>query len=355
MNLLESARVRIDEIDAQMAALFEERMKAVGDVIIYKRDNNMPILDAGREALVVEKNTARIQNEELKSYYADYIRYQMSLSRAYQAQVLGRDQVAYQGVEGAFSHIAAMRLFPHGRAVSFATWEDVFDAVESGRVARGVLPFENSNAGDVSDVLDLCYLRNLYVVDVYDLPVSQNLLALPGAKLSDIRDVYSHPQAISQSKPFLQANSLPTHAMTNTALAAKYVADSGDVSKAAIASPETAALYGLQVLVPNINSDQDNTTRFIVVSKEKPTDGNRFSLLFTVDNKPGKLAEVIQCVGASGFNMESIKSRPMPHERFQYYFYIEVVGSPNAESTRTLLTQLDKICRTVRLLGIYRK
>ena len=118
---------------------------------------------------------------------------------------------------------------------------------------------------------------------------------------------------------------------------------------------ETAALYGLEVLVPSINTDGDNTTRFIVLSREKPTGGNRFSLLFTVDNKPGKLGEVIQIIGASGFNMESIKSRPMPHVPFEYYFYVELVGDPTADETAALLRELDRTCRTVRLLGVYTK
>ena len=235
-------------------------------------------------------------------------------------------------------------------------YRKVFDAVERGDAARGVVPFENSHAGDVSAVLDLCYNHPaLWVVDVYDLPISQNLLVLPGTKLDQIRSVYSHQQAIAQSETFLRQFGLPATAMANTAMAAKFVAESGDASKAAIASVETAALYGLEVLVPSINTDGDNTTRFIVLSREKPTAGNRFSLLFTVDNKPGKLGEVIQIIGASGFNMESIKSRPMPHVPFEYYFYVELVGDPTADETAALLRELDRTCRTVRLLGVYTK
>ena len=184
---------------------------------------------------------------------------------------------------------------------------------------------------------------------------SQNLLVLPGTQLTEIRSVYSHQQAIAQSETFLKQFHLPATAMLNTAMAAKFVAESGDKTKAAIASAETAALYGLEVLVPRINTDGDNTTRFIVISREKPTAGNRFSLLFTVDNKPGKLAEVIQVIGASGFNMESIKSRPMPHVPFEYYFYVELVGDPTADETGALLHELDRTCRTVRLLGVYTK
>ena len=270
--------------------------------------------------------------------------------------MLGRNRAAYQGVEGAFAHIALRALFPHAEAVSCPTWDEVFDAVSRGDTAHGVVPFENSHAGDVSAVLDLCYNHpELWVVDVYDLPISQNLLVLPGTQLAQLKHVYSHQQAIAQSETFLKQFRLPATAMPNTAMAAKFVAESGDPSKAAIASAETAALYGLEVLVPSINTDGDNTTRFIVLSREKPTVGNRFSLLFTLDNKPGKLAEVIQVIGRFGYDMESIKSRPLPHVPFDYYFYVELVGDPSADETAALLRELDHTCRTVRLLGVYTK
>lgn len=355
MNPLENARTAIDEIDRQMAALFERRMEAVCRVADYKAAQGLPIYDAAREAAVLEKNTARIQTPELRPYYADLLQRQMDLAKQYEAFRMGRDRVAYQGVEGAFAHIALTRLFPHAKAVAYPTWAEVFAAVERDEAACGVLPFENSHAGDVSDVLDLCYKSSLSVMDVYDLPVVQNLLGLPGAQLADIRAVYSHQQAIAQSEKFLRSFGLPAQPLANTAMAARFVAESGDKSLAAIASEETAALYGLKVLVPGINTDGDNTTRFIVVSKQLPAEGNRFSLLFTVDNKPGKLAGVIQKIGESGFNMECIKSRPMPHVPFEYYFYVELVGSLRAEKAGSLLDELRRICRTVRVLGVYTK
>ena len=349
-------RAEIDTVDAQLAALFERRMAAVLQVAEYKRAHGLPVYDAARETAVLEKAAARIQDPALRPYYKDHVQNLMDVAKQYEAVVLGQNRAAYQGVEGAFAHIALRALFPHAEAVSYPTWDEVFDAVERGDAARGVVPFENSHAGDVSAVLDLCYNHPaLWVVDVYDLPISQNLLVLPGTKLDQIKSVYSHQQAIAQSETFLRQFGLPATAMANTAMAAKFVAESGDSSKAAIASVETAALYGLEVLVPSINTDGDNTTRFIVLSREKPTGGNRFSLLFTVDNKPGKLGEVIQIIGASGFNMESIKSRPMPHVPFEYYFYVELVGDPTADETAALLRELDRTCRTVRLLGVYTK
>lgn len=354
MDALEQARAEIDAVDAQLAALFERRMAAVLQVAEYKRAHGLPVYDAARETAVLEKAAARIQDPALRPYYKDHVQNLMDVAKQYEAVVLGQNRAAYQGVEGAFAHIALRALFPHAEAVSYPTWDEVFDAVERGDAARGVVPFENSHAGDVSAVLDLCYNHPaLWVVDVYDLPISQNLLVLPGTKLDQIKSVYSHQQAIAQSETFLRQFGLPATAMANTAMAAKFVAESGDSSKAAIASVETAALYGLEVLVPSINTDGDNTTRFIVLSREKPTGGNRFSLLFTVDNKPGKLGEVIQIIGASGFNMESIKSRPMPHVPFEYYFYVELVGDPTADETAALLRELDHLPYRAAVRSVY--
>ncbi len=356
MDTLEQARREIDEVDAQLASLFERRMHAVAAVAAYKHDHGLPIHDPAREEQVLEKAAARIEDPALRPYYLDHVRNRMAVARQYEALLLGQNRVAYQGVEGAFAHIALRNLFPHAEAVSCPTWDEVFNRVASGDAACGVVPFENSHAWDVSAVLDLCYAHpELWVVQVYDLPVRQNLLVLPGTPLSAVRQVYSHQQAISQSETFLKQMKLPCTAMDNTAMAAKFVAEGGDPSRAAIASRETAALYGLEVLVPDINTDGDNTTRFIVISREKPTRGNRFSLLFTVDNKPGKLAAVIQKIGASGFNMESIKSRPMPHMPFEYYFYAELVGDPARAESEALLQELDRTCRTVRMLGVYTK
>lgn len=363
MDALEQARAEIDTVDAQLAALFERRMAAVLQVAEYKRAHGLPVYDAARETAVLEKAAARIQDPALRPYYKDHVQNLMDVAKQYEAVVLGQNRAAYQGVEGAFAHIALRALFPHAEAVSYPTWDEVFDAVERGDAARGVVPFENSHAGDVSAVLDLCYNHPaLWVVDVYDLPISQNLLVLPGTKLDQIKSVYSHQQAIAQSETFLRQFGLPATAMANTAMAAKFVAESGDSSKAAIASVETAALYGLEVLVPSINTDGDNTTRFIVIEKEgtqrqpiAAAPGQRLSMLFTVDHKPGRLARVIQIIGERGFNMETIKSRPLPHVQFEYYFYVQLVCPANAatDDCAKLVHELENVCRTVRILGVF--
>lgn len=157
MDLLQQARAEIDMVDAEMAALFERRMCAVADVARYKAETGKPVFDAAREAAVLDKNTARIADETLRPYYRAFLNDAMAVSRAYQRAQLGRDTAAYQGVPGAWSHITLRRLFPFARESAFATWGEVFDAVQKGDAQFGVLPFENSSAGDVSTVLDLLY------------------------------------------------------------------------------------------------------------------------------------------------------------------------------------------------------
>lgn len=361
MDLLQQARTEIDAIDAEMAVLFERRMRAVADVARYKAQTGKPVFDAVREAAVLEKNTARLQDETLRPYYRAFLQEAMSVSRAYQRAMLGRDTAAYQGVEGAWSHIALRRLFPFSRAVSFATWGEVFDSVQNGDAQFGVLPFENSNAGDVSTVLDLLYTHpDIIVARMCDLPIRQDLLGVPGAALADVRTVVSHPQALAQSSVFLQQHGFITRAWNNTADAARHIAELNDPTVASIASAETAGLYGLQILAQGVNADGDNTTRFIVIERaaQPPVmtgDGQRLALLFTARHKPGQLAAVLDQIGACGFNMECIKSRPLPHVPFEYYFYVQLVCPAGCTSTDcdTLLDTLRTDCSTLRLLGAF--
>lgn len=352
-DALARAREAIDRIDRELCRLFVARMEQAADAAACKAQNGLPVLDAAREAAVLENNLARLAPEDpLRPYYADFLCHNMALSRQYQAQRLGLDEVAYQGVPGAFSHIALRRLFPRARARAFLTFEAVFRAVEQGDAAYGVLPFENSQAGDVSEVLDLCLEHpSCYIQRMYDLPVSQNLLGLPGASLAGIRRVFSHPQALRQCAAFLAQLRLEAEPRPNTAMAAQSVAEAGDPSLAAIASRETAALYGLDILCPDISETPDNATRFIVISRELPTGGDRFCLLFTLRHEAGRLARAMETIARLGYNMECIKSRPLPRMAWEYYFYTELVGEPTEE----LLGALKADCHTVRLLGRYER
>ena len=253
------------------------------------------------------------------------------------------------------------RLFPFARQTACTTWGEVFDAVQSGDAQFGVLPFENSNAGDVSTVLDLLYTHpDIIISRMCDLPIRQDLLAVPGATLQTIRTVVSHPQALAQSSVFVQQHGFKTGTWGNTADAARHVAELKDPTVAAIASAETAGLYGLQILCAGINADGDNTTRFIVIerSPEPPVmtgQGQRLALLFTARHKPGQLAAALDRIGAGGFNMECIKSRPLPHVPFEYYFYVQLVcpADSSGAACQQLLDTLTSVCSTLRLLGAF--
>ena len=222
MDLLQQARAEIDAVDAEMAALFERRMQAVADVVRYKAQTGKPVFDAVREADIIARNTARLQNEELRPYYKAFLQEAMAVSRAYQRAALGQDTAAYQGIEGAWSHIALRRLFPFARETACTTWGEVFDAVQNGDAQFGVLPFENSNAGDVSTVLDLLYTHpDIIIARMCDLPIRQDLLGVPGAKVDEITQVFSHEQGFAQCPKFLGEHpDWVTTPYFNTAIAA---------------------------------------------------------------------------------------------------------------------------------------
>lgn len=351
MDQLEQARAEINEVDAQIALLFERRMAAVKQVLEYKREHGLPVLDAGREKEVLARAAQRISEPALREYYTQVVERMMEVSRAFQTRQLEGFQVGYPGAEGAFSHIAASRIFPGRSLRSYVTFEEVFSAVASGAVDAGVVPFENSYTGEVGEVLDLLWRHDCYIVSRYDLEIRQNLLAVPGARLEDLRQVYSHHQAISQCQSWLSAHPFEVIPYPNTALAAKYVSECGDKTKGAIASADTAALYGLSILAPDINTSAKNVTRFIVVSKTPPTGGDRFALVFTVRHDAGALARAMQIIGSRGFNLESIRSRSMKELAWQYYFYAEAVGDPGSPEAAEMLTELAGACSQLKLLG----
>ena len=348
-----AARAEINEVDTEMAALFERRMAAVEKVLDYKRAHGLPVLDAGREAEVLRKGALRVHDAALRGYYTQLLQKMMELSRDYQTSRLADFCVGYPGVEGSFSHIAEQRIFGDAPARAYVTFEDVFAAVQRGEVTAGVVPFENSYTGEVGEVLDLLWkYDSCLVVDSYDLDIRQNLLGVPGAELGQVKQVYSHHQAISQCQAYLTGKGYELVPYANTALAAKYVSECGDKTKAAIASADTAALYGLSILARDINTSAQNVTRFIVISRlPRRSGGNRFGLVFTVRHDAGALAQAMQIIGSRNFNLESIRSRSMKELPWQYFFYVEVVGDSETPEAHQMLDQLAAACRQLRLIG----
>ena len=351
MSKLDNARLKINEIDSKMAELFEQRMDAVCDVIEHKMENNLPIFDSSREQIVVDKNLNRIKNEDYKTYYEKFIKYVMENSKSYQKVLSSRDIVGFQGTKGAFSHIASEKLFPEYKGKSYGTFEDVVKALLNDEVAVAVLPFENSYTGEVGETLDILSRYNVYIHEIYDLKIDQNLLGVKGCEITDIKEVFSHEQALMQSKEYLNKYDFKLNSYANTALAAKFVSESGDKSYAAVASKETALIYNLDIIEENINTSKQNTTRFVVLYKEKSTKGNRFSATFVTKHRAGDLASVISTIANKGYNLESIKSRSIPNVPFEYYFYIEVVGSLEDEKTKELISEVLKECSEFKIIG----
>lgn len=355
MNQLDKARQSINEIDKQMAELFEKRMETVEDVVAYKIENNMQVLDRSREKDLLIKNLGYLAQEKYKESYIEYFNKMMEISRNYQKRIINKDRIGYGGTLGAFSHIASMHLFPHHNLSSYTTFEEIVKAVENGDLEYGVIPFENSFTGEVVETSDLLRDHNVYIQDMYDLKITQNLLGVHGATLNDIEEIYSHPQGLSQCSLFLKGRDWKNVAYPNTALAAQFVSEENDKSKAAIASLETAEIFNLEVLEENINTSQENTTRFIVISKKIKEEGNMFQMLFTVKNETGSLANAMNCIAEHDFNMKSIKSRAIPNEPWRYYFHVEIEGNLASSEAKEMIEALKAECSEVKILGGYTK
>lgn len=355
---LNEAREKIREIDEEMAALFVRRMEAVRSVAEYKRARGLPIEDKEQETRVVEGRSALIDDPELRSFYVRFLNGTIEVSKSWQHRLTEGVRVAYSGAEGAFAHVAAHRIFPDGTTVAYPSFETAYSAVETGECDVAVLPIENSFAGEVGQVLDLMLAGGLYVNGVYDLSVTQNLLGVPGAKLSDVRTVVSHPQALAQCGAYLNAHGFRTESAENTALAAKAVAERNDLSVAAVASGETARLYGLEILDHDVNESKTNTTRFAVFSRvESPSSGRRdgaFLLLFTVKDEVGGLAKAVNLISAYNFNLRVLRSRPMKDLPWHYYFYAEAEGDDASENARRMIAALRGACPMVKVVGRYR-
>ncbi len=354
-NKLEEARKIINEVDSKMAELFVKRMKAVETVFEYKKEFGLPILDQSREDAVIEKNAALIQDEMLKAYYISYLKDLMGVSRAYQYRLQNGLRVAYSGVEGAFAHIAAGRIFPESNRVSYRDFRSAYNAVANGECDVAVIPIENSYAGEVGQTLDLIFQGGLFINGIYELPIHQNLLGLPDASVEDIKKVTSHPQALGQCHDYIVFRGFDTEEANNTAVAAKAVAERNDKSLGAIASVETAEIYGLKVLEANINKSGENTTRFAVLSKVQAnnTSFENSVLMFTVKNEAGSLATAISIIGQYGYNMTALRSRPLKKHSWQYYFYVEVDGSTENENGKKMLAELGNVCNQLKVAGSF--
>lgn len=360
MNELENYRYEIDEIDNEMAQLFERRMKVSEKIAEYKKAHALPILDKTRESKVLANHAPLVKNDSYREYYMEFVKNVMKVSRDYQSRIIDGLKVVYSGTEGAFGHIAAKKMFPDANLYMCPDFADAYAGVERGEYDCAVLPLENSYAGDVGAIMDLMFSGDLYINQVIELEVEHNLLAKPGVTLDKIKTVVSHPQALDQCENFIKEHGLKTIPYSNTALAAKYVMEQDDESVAAIASAETAQVFGLDILREGINSAKSNTTRFAVFSRARhtpclaDTNGNEhFILVFTVKNEAGALAQILNIIGSHNFNMRNLRSRPMKELLWNYYFYIEAEGNIASSDGQDMLRELSAVSARLKLVGTY--
>mgnify|MGYP001076300297 CR=1 FL=1 len=374
---LSDYRAQIDRIDAELLQLFAERMQTAAGIAAYKKEHALPVLDTGREREKLA-GIVKAAPEDLQEEAVSLFRLLFSLSRGYQRSLLGSSStlpeilkravvttpqlfptsaaVACQGVEGAYSEQACERLFKRPSTFFFSSFEAVFSAIEKGLCRYGVLPLENSTAGSVNAVYDLMTQHNFRIVRSVRIKVDHNLLANPGAKLENIREIYSHEQAISQCAHFLQG--LPNVKVIrceNTAVAARMVAESGRDDVAALSSRACRELYGLDCLAASVQDQGNNFTRFICIAKnlEIYPGADRTSLMMVLPHHPGSLYKVLSRFNALGVNMNKLESRPMPDRNFEFMFYFDLETSVYAPQFTQLMGELPELCEEFTYLGSY--
>lgn len=375
MDLLE-CRKQLDGIDRQLVELFEERMRICGDVAEYKIGAGKPVYDGEREQQKLAAVAALAHGEYNQAAVQELFTQLMTISRRYQYRMmaghgqqekLGYEQVerlpmdgvrvVYQGVEGAYSHAAALQYFGEGTDLCHVlTFEEAMQEVQEGRADYGVLPIENSTAGAVIDNYDLQIKYNNHIVAETFVKVRHALLGCPGAKAENIKTVFSHPQALMQCAVFLNGNrEMKQISLENTAVAAKKVVEDGDPAQAAIASEMAGKLYGLQVLKPQIQDNINNTTRFIVLARRPlyRKDAVKVSLTFELPHRSGTLYNILGHFIFNGVNMRMIESRPIPGRSWEYRFFVDIEGNLADAAIQNALKGVAAEAQNMRILGNY--
>ena len=373
---LSEIREKIDTVDDQLLKLFLERMSLAEEVAAYKNEHHLPILNKERERAVLARVTEQSGEKELYAYHLFSTLFELARSR--QAELISAPTrvaaqvkasleagsavfpqtglVACQGVEGANSQMACDRLLPRGNIVYVKTFEAVVAAVESGLCKFGVLPIENSSNGSVRAVYELLQDHRLSIVRSTRLCIRHELLALPGVKMDDITEIYSHEQAIGQCSHFLEGlNGVRVIPCDNTAAAAKMVSERGDRHAAAISSHPCAELYGLESVRDDIQDSDNNYTRFICIAKDPViyAGANRISLVIACDNKPGALYDILSKLAALGINMTKLESCPVTGRNFEFIFFLELEASVLEPGVLPMLEELERSCQNFQFLGNY--
>ncbi len=377
MKDISMLREEINAIDSEMVELFKKRMGIAASVAEYKKEHSLPVLDAARERALLAR-ISDMAGEEFEAYARTLYHTMLDVSRAYQYVKLGSESVTYasireslsrtgelfperarvacQGVEGAYSQIATEKLFELPEISYYPSFDAVFSAIESGECRYGVLPIENSTAGSVKKVYELMLHHDFHIVRSVRVKIDHNLLSKRGAKLSDIKEIISHEQAINQCSSFLRSlGDVKITVAPNTAVAARMVAESGRDDIAALSSRFCAELYRLDTLASAVQDMGNNYTRFICISKDPEIypGADKLTLMLVTPNKPGALYNVLSCFNALGVNMTKLESCPIPERDFESMFYFDFTVSVYSQNLERLLCELEARGERYKLLGAY--
>lgn len=373
---LSITRKEIDAVDQEIVRLLEKRMDLALEVAKYKMSTGKPIYDRQRELEKLEKLGSLASTEFNSKGVQELFLQIMSVSRRYQYQVIGdpdneigkkfskvdgfqysKDTKAvYAGVPGAFAQQALVAYFGENVAMeSVDSFSEVADMVAKGKADYGVLPIENSSAGFVNGIYDLLERYQLNIVGEQKIQINQCLLGLPGTDMEKITTVFSHPQGLMQSKEYLEQTDWKQVSMSNTALAAKKVHDDNDPTQVAIASERAASLYGLEVLNPQLNRSDLNTTRFVIVSNQRvyEKNANKISISFSLPHECGTLYNILAHFIFNDINMTSIESVPMSNRQWEYCFFIDFEGSLDDSQVKNALKGIEAETEDFKILGAF--
>ena len=374
MDLLE-LRQQIDNIDEQIVSLYEQRMDICKKVAEYKIETGKKVFDRQRETEKLVKVKALTHNDFNSHGIEELFEQIMSMSRKLQYQLLAehgslgklpfigvdrletqKARVVFQGAEGAYSQAAMMQYFgDQVNSFHVDTFRDAMSAIDEGSADFAVLPIENSTAGIVNEIYDLLQEYENYIVGEHIIKIEHCLLGVPGAALSDIKTVYSHPQSLMQSARFLENYDWQQISMQNNAFAARKVAEEGDITHAAIAGEHAAKIYGLEVLQRGVNQSGSNSTRFIIVTNQKifRKDAGKISICFEVPHESGSLYHMLSHFIYNNLSMTKIESRPIEGRNWEYRFFIDFEGNLSDSAVKNALRGLRDEARNMKILGNY--
>lgn len=365
---LKELRGQIDSIDNELLELYAKRMELCLQVAEYKAKNKVSVMQSGREKEILDRVQA-LSPERFSTGAEVLFTDIMDISKSYQDFEINRSsdfeeygdfafdtgsRIGCYGVKGSNSEEAAFKIFGKRKMAYYHEFEDIFKAVESGELDYGVVPVQNSNTGSISQTYDLMKKYNVYINRMTRVSVNHCLASSNAASVSDVKTVYSNPQAIMQCSDFLQENDLRAVQFASTAASAKYAAKS-ERKIAAICSERCARLYKLNILAKNISNSEQNFTRFICISGKflKEKDADHISVQLSLPDEKGSLSRMLTKFRVAGLNLLKLESRPQKKGNFDVDFYLDFEGSTSDEKVAALLKALSTGLSDFKFLGNY--